>query len=76
VTSLEKARKFAMEALRKRADQRAADLAPIIAEIRAAGVTSYNGIAAALNEREIPTPRRGNGKWSAVQVQRVLERAR
>lgn len=72
MTSLEKARKFATEALRKRADLRAADLAPI----RAAGVTSYNGIAAALNEREIPTPRRGNGKWSAVQVQRVLERAR
>jgi hypothetical protein len=36
------------------ANKRAADLAPIIAELRAAGITSFNGIAVALNERGIP----------------------
>jgi hypothetical protein len=33
-----------------------ADLAPIVAELRAAGITSLNGIAAAPDERGIPTP--------------------
>lgn len=31
-------------------------------------------IAAEMNKRRIPTPRK-NGKWSAVQVQRILKRA-
>jgi DNA invertase Pin-like site-specific DNA recombinase len=49
-----------------------ADLAEIIADIRESGTSTLSGIAAALNERGITT-RRG-GKWSAVQVQRVVER--
>lgn len=56
-----------------RATARAADLAPIIEEIRAAGIVSLRGIAATLNERGISTPR-GRGEWSAVQVSRVLRR--
>ena len=52
---------------------RVADLAPIIAELQEGVVTSLIGIAAALNERGIPTAR-GDGKWSSVQVMRVLER--
>jgi hypothetical protein len=56
-----------------RANQVAADLAPIIAELRAAGVTSLNGIAAALDERHIPTPG-GSGHWHAAQVSRLLKR--
>jgi hypothetical protein len=56
-----------------RADRAAADLAPIIANLRAAGVTSLNGIAAALDERRIPTPA-GSGHWHAAQVARVLKR--
>jgi hypothetical protein len=36
-----------------RANRTAADLAPIVAELRAAGLTSLNGIAAALNERGV-----------------------
>ena len=52
---------------------RAEDLAPVIAELRAAGVASLRGLAAALTARSIPTAS-GNGKWSAVQVGRVLER--
>lgn len=50
---------------------RAADLAPIIAEIRASGATSLREIAVALDGRGIPTVR--GGRWSAVQVSRVLE---
>jgi hypothetical protein len=48
------ARHSVREARRARADQAIADLIPIIAELRAAGVTSVRGIAAALNERGIP----------------------
>ncbi|WP_457798921.1 recombinase family protein [Methylocystis sp. S23] len=54
------------------ADNRAADLGPIIADLRSTGVTSLGGIAAALNEKGIPTAK--GGKWQAVQVQRVLAR--
>jgi DNA invertase Pin-like site-specific DNA recombinase len=55
------------------AAERAADVAPVIAELRAAGATSLRAIAAALNDRRIPTAR-GNGTWSAAQVSRVLSR--
>jgi DNA invertase Pin-like site-specific DNA recombinase len=58
-----------------RANERATDLAPTIAELQAAGVRSLRGIAAALNERGIPVAR-GRGEWSAVQVSRVLARCR
>lgn len=54
------------------ADSRAADLAPIVADIRSAGSTSLREIAAGLNERGIPATR--GGAWSAVQVRRILER--
>ena len=40
-----------------RAKVRAVDLAPTIEEIRSGGDTSLRGIAAALNERGIPTAR-------------------
>jgi hypothetical protein len=39
----------------ERARRHAADLAPVIAELRAAGVTTLRGIAAELNARGIPT---------------------
>ena len=57
----------------KAANGRALDLTPIIAEIRAAGAVSLREIAAGLNCRGILTAR--GGRWSAVQVQRVLARA-
>lgn len=54
------------------AAQRAAVTIPIIREVQAAGATSLREIANALNDRGIQTAR---GKsWSAVQVQRVLQR--
>jgi hypothetical protein len=56
-----------------RANQIAADLAPIIAELRATGLTSLNGIAAALDRRHVPTPA-GSGHWHAAQVSRLLKR--
>jgi hypothetical protein len=56
-----------------RAVAKAADIAPIIAEIRAAGVTTLQGIADELNRRGIPTAA-GRGQWQAVQVARVLRR--
>jgi hypothetical protein len=54
-------------------DKRAAELAPIVKEIRASGVTSLRGIAAALNERGIPTAT-GYGRWHHVQVGKALAR--
>lgn len=56
-----------------KANARATDLLPIIAEIRAAGARSLRQVADALNERGIPTAR--GGLWSSVQVQRVEARS-
>ena len=47
------------------------DLAPTIKELQAAGYESLRAIAAGLEERGIPAAR--GGKWSAVQVARLLE---
>lgn len=52
----------------------AVDLLPIIEAIKAEGAASLRQIATVLNERSIPTPRQKGG-WSAVQVQRILDRA-
>ena len=61
------------DARRVRADRAVADLAPLIAELRAAGVTSLRGIAKALNKRGIPTVA-GSGPWYHTQVARLLAR--
>ena len=63
--------KAAREARQARTAARGADLAPILAQLRADGVTSLGGLARALTERGIPTAR-GGATWSAVQVQRVM----
>jgi hypothetical protein len=62
-----------LQARKARANRAAADLAPIIAELRAAGITSLTGITEALNERGIPTAR-GSGPWYHAQVRRLLAR--
>jgi hypothetical protein len=67
------ARRLAVAAIETRAANRASDLAPVIAELQAAGATSLRAIADGLNAQNIPTAR-GQGEWSAVQVARVLER--
>jgi len=67
------ARRAGWEARTARADAKATDLAPIIAELQAAGITSLRGIAAELTKRGIPTAG-GHGDWQAAQVRRVLGR--
>ena len=64
------ARKIAVTSV---AAARAADIAPVIAELQAAGAKSLRAIASGLEERGIPTAR-GAGSWSATQVARVLSR--
>ncbi|GEO19244.1 recombinase family protein [Microvirga aerophila] len=53
-----------------KAKRRAADIVPIVEDIRVSGAVSLRQIAAALNTRGIRTSR--GGAWSAVQVQRVI----
>jgi DNA invertase Pin-like site-specific DNA recombinase len=55
-----------------KADNRSSDLLPIIEELKAAGVVSLRQIAAGLNAKGIRTAR--GAAWSAVQVQRVMQR--
>ncbi|QIQ87074.1 recombinase family protein [Erythrobacter sp.] len=62
----------AVEKVKAGANSYAQDLAPVIADIRASGVTSLGGIAAELNARHIQT-RRG-GKWHASSVRNLLAR--
>jgi hypothetical protein len=60
------------EAVQARARERAADLAPIVKELQAAGAGSLRAIATGLNVRRVPTPT--GGEWGAVQVSRLLKR--
>lgn len=60
-------------ARQSRAKARAAELMPVIEELRGLGVVSVSGLAAALNARGMTAPR--GGSWQAVQVARVIERA-
>jgi hypothetical protein len=64
-----KARQAALEARRKAIRQRASNLGPIIAELRAKGITSLRGTANELNARGVPAAR--GGKWTATQVKRL-----
>lgn len=67
----EKGRLAGLAVRQAKAKQRAADLSGILAEIQET-VTSANGIANALNERGVPTAR--GGRWTSVQVSRILAR--
>ncbi|RYB01378.1 recombinase family protein [Lichenibacterium ramalinae] len=68
----ERAREAGRAALTRMAASRAADLAPIIADLRAGGAMSLRELAAGLNARQVPTAR--GGSWSPTQVSRLLER--
>src|SRR5262245_811662 len=72
VTPGAKMRAASRKALQARANARAADIAPVIAELQAGGAASLRAIADGLNAKGIPTAR-GDGTWSAVQVLRVLQ---
>lgn len=54
------------------ASLRAQDMASTLAEIQSEGTRSLRQVARSLNQREITAPR--GGKWSALQVRRVLNR--
>src|ERR1700740_1047831 len=70
---LAKARKSAVASIKALADQHAANVLPIIREIRRAGATLLHQIADALNARGITTPR--GGRWHAAAVRNGLARA-
>lgn len=57
----------------EKASKRAADMLPVIDDIKQEGAVSLREIAAKLNERGIPTSR--GGEWSAVQVMRVMAKS-
>lgn len=66
-------RQAGVMAAQDRAAAHAGRIAPVVEELRTAGVTTASGLARALSERGIPTAR-GGSRWTAVQVQRVLSR--
>ena len=59
--------------IRERVQKRVSDIMPTIKELQAAGSESLRAIAAGLDERGIPAAR--GGRWSAMQVARLLEAA-
>ena len=69
----DEARASGREVQAARANERAADLRPVLRELQRHGVTSLRDIANRLNARNIPTAR-GRGPWSAIPVARVLDR--
>jgi hypothetical protein len=75
VTGKSKSGEAGRKTLIARADARALLLAPIVADIRASGITSWYGIATELNKRGVPTAT-GRGIWEQGQVRRMMERAR
>jgi len=68
-----KARAAGTAALQERARSRAADLASTLKELQADGCESLRAIASGLNDRGISAAR--GGKWSAVQVSRLIAAA-
>jgi DNA invertase Pin-like site-specific DNA recombinase len=63
-------RERAAAARRERAHEHVTRVAPVLAELRAAGVTSLRALAAELNSRGVPAP--AGGMWHANTVRRVL----
>lgn len=57
----------------RKADERAANLAPILARLDPDGSASLRSLARRLNEESVPTPS-GNGEWTAAAVARLRER--
>ena len=69
---LKGARKQAVAVLKAEAEQRAANVLPIIRDIQRAGAASLRDIADALNARGVATPR--GGRWYTTSVSNVLAR--
>jgi len=62
----------AQAAHRASADRFAANILPVVDSIRASGISSHAGIAAALNARGVHTAR--GGRWHATTVRNLLTR--
>jgi hypothetical protein len=73
ITGRSKTGEAGRKSLIARADARASQLAPIVAELRRGGVTSWYGIAMELNKRGVPTAT-GRGIWDPGHIRRLLER--
>jgi Recombinase len=69
---LAQARRVALATIEAAADNHAANVLPIIREIRKAGATTLREIANALNARGVQTAR--GGQWYATTVNNVLAR--
>ena len=72
-TNLAEARASAIASTKATADGFALNILPIIDQVKAQGVTSYNGIAKALNGRGVRTAR--GGTWQAATVRNIMLRA-
>lgn len=72
-TNLPEARAKAVASTKATADAFALNVLPVIEQVKAQGVTSYNGIAAALNVRGVRTAR--GGTWQANTVRKIILRA-
>lgn len=69
----EKGKQRASEARKERANKFAADLFPMISELKGEG-KSLRQIAAVLDEKQIRTSKGVIGKWTATQVKVILDR--
>jgi DNA invertase Pin-like site-specific DNA recombinase len=58
--------------IKRKADDFAQDLLPVIEDIRASGITSLGGLASDLNGRGIVTPR--GGRWHKTSVKNLIKR--
>lgn len=72
-TNLAEARAKAVASTKATADAFALNVLPVIEQVKAQGVTSYNGIAEALNVRGVRTAR--GGTWQANTVRKIILRA-
>jgi DNA invertase Pin-like site-specific DNA recombinase len=73
-TNLRDAQAKGVATNQKAADGFAANVLPIVRQIKAAGVTTHRGIAQALNDRGVRTAR--GGSWHDSTVRNLLARAR
>ena len=69
---LRQAQRHGVASNKAKADRFAANVLPVIEQIKATGVTSLRAISRALNARGIATAR--GGVWTPVQVTAVLRR--
>lgn len=54
------------------ADRFAASILPVIEQLQCAGISSYRGIAEALNNRGVRTAR--GGRWQVSNVRNIIAR--